>query len=168
LLRGADDHRKGDLDGRGNLTQSGLIAWMDYALDVCIDQVSFMSRQLDIRNMRDRIAAALTFDETTARTGVRMEALAPLHYLFMSQSELTRAEFRTMMGLGDRVASSTLSALLQQGYIATDSPYGAVRFAVPQHALRFYFPSLWPEAEKDAALVEAQRHRDAPVPHRRR
>jgi hypothetical protein len=25
-----------------------------------------------------------------------------------------------------------------------------VRFGVPQHALRFYFPRLWPEAEAGA------------------
>lgn len=34
--------------------------------------------------------------------------------------------------------------------LATDSPYDKLRLGVPQHALRFYFPSLWPEAEMDA------------------
>ena len=34
--------------------------------------------------------------------------------------------------------------------LATDSPYGELRLGVPQHALRFYVPSLWPEAEMDA------------------
>jgi len=34
--------------------------------------------------------------------------------------------------------------------LATDSLYGKLRLGVPQHALRFYFPSLWPEAEMDA------------------
>jgi hypothetical protein len=32
----------------------------------------------------------------------------------------------------------------------TDSPHGKLRFGVPQHALRFYFPHLWPEAEAGA------------------
>lgn len=36
---------------------------------------------------------------------------------------------------------------------ASDSPDGALRFAVPRHALRFYFPALWPEAEQDEAFV---------------
>ena len=166
LLHGADNRRAGNLDGRGNLTQKGLVAWMDYVLDVCADQVNFMGKQLDIQGMSDRIAAALTFDETIARTGVRVEALRPIHYLFATQSDLSRADFRTMTGLGDRVATATLSALLRQGYLATDSAYGAVRFAVPRHALRFYFPALWPEAEKDVALAEADRHGTAPAPHR--
>ena len=29
----------------------------------------------------------------------------------------------------------------------SDSPQGALRFGLPLHALRFYFPALWPEAE---------------------
>lgn len=39
---------------------------------------------------------------------------------------------------------------------ATDSSYGSVRFAIPHHALRFYFPALWPEAEQDQALLEGE------------
>ena len=33
--------------------------------------------------------------------------------------------------------------------VSTDSPQGKVRFGLPLHALRFYFPALWPEAEAD-------------------
>jgi len=28
---------------------------------------------------------------------------------------------------------------------------GRLRFGMPLHALRFYFPALWPEAEADTA-----------------
>lgn len=157
LLQAADEHRRGDLDGRGNLTQAGLIAWIDYTVKTCIDQVEFMTRQLDVAGMQERIAAALAFEETTLKSGVRQEALRPLHYLFATRAELGRAEFKTMTGFGERVATDALSALLKRGFLASDSPYGKVRFAVPRHALRFYFPALWPEAEQDAA-------RPAPAP----
>ncbi|MBK7005232.1 MAG: hypothetical protein IPH37_08860 [Burkholderiales bacterium] len=30
-------------------------------------------------------------------------------------------------------------------------PQGRVRFGLPQHALRFLFPRLWPEAQADCA-----------------
>jgi Fic family protein len=156
LLQAADEHRHGDLDGRGNLTQAGLIDWIGYTLDVCIDQVEFIARQLDINGMRDRIDAALAFEVSAVKSGVRPEALMPLHYLFATQAELGRAEFKTMTGLGERVATEMLSALLRRGFLAADSPYGKVRFAVPRHALRFYFPALWPEAEQDEAMLQAE------------
>lgn len=150
LLQAADEPRRGDLDGRGNLTQAGLVEWIGYTLDVCIDQVTFMRGLLDVERMRDRISAALAFDEIERRTGVRREAVMPLHYLFATQGELARADFKTMLGLGDRVTSQVISALLRQGYLTSSSAYGPLRFAVPRHALRFYFPMLWPEAEQDA------------------
>lgn len=35
--------QQGDLDGRGNLSQKGLIEFMHWFLEVCLDQVNFMS-----------------------------------------------------------------------------------------------------------------------------
>lgn len=43
LLADADVPRRGDLDGRGNLSQQALVAWIDHVLDVCLDQVEFMA-----------------------------------------------------------------------------------------------------------------------------
>ncbi len=154
LLQAADEHRRGDLDGRGNLTQAGLVEWIRYTLEVCIDQVEFMGQLLNVQGMRDRIQAALTFEAAVVKSGVRTEALMPLHYLFATQGELGRADFKAMTGLGDRLATSLVSALLQRGFVATDSAYGSLRFAIPRHALRFYFPVLWPEAEQDQALLD--------------
>jgi len=153
FLAAADEHRRGDLDGRGNLTESGLIDWINYCMDVFIDQANFMARQLDVSTMRERIGAALTFEQDVLRSGVRVEATTPLHYLFAAHPTLTRAEFKTLTGLGERVSTSLVSTLLQRGYLASDTPYGELRFAIPERALRFYFPALWPEAEQEQATL---------------
>jgi Fic family protein len=150
LLSAADLPRSGDLDGRGNLSEKALVAWIDYVLDVCLDQTHFMTGLLDLSAMERRIAACLVFEEETLRSGVRREALRPLHYLFLTGGEMDRGEFKSMTGLGDRTAVSALSALVKRGLLKSDTPQGKVRFALPLHALRFYFPALWPEAEADA------------------
>jgi hypothetical protein len=154
LLQAADEHRRGDLDGRGNLTERGLVDWIDYVLDVCTDQVNFMSQNLKQEGLFDRIAASLAFDEATLKNGVRQEALRYLQFLFAVQNEMTRAEFKQLTGLGERVATSLPSALLKAGYLESDSPQGNIRFGIPRHALRFYFPALWPEAEQDQELAQ--------------
>ncbi len=146
-LAAADEPRAGDLDGRGNLTEAGLLAWIHYLIGVCLDQVQFMASLLALDGMKDRIAACLAYEAQVVRQGVRIESLRPLHYLFSTQSELDRADFKAMLGMGDRLATAQVSALLARGLLLTDSPHGKLRFGVPQHALRFYFPSLWPEAE---------------------
>jgi len=146
-LAAADEPRAGDLDGRGNLTEAGLLTWIHYVIETCIDQVIFMTQLLSLEGMKDRIAACLNYEEQVVKQGVRTEALRALHYLFSTQTDLDRADFKAMLGLGDRLATAQVSALLARGLLLTDSPYGKLRFGVPQHALRFYFPHLWPEAE---------------------
>ena len=146
-LAAADEPRAGDLDGRGNLSEKGLIDWLAYVLGICMDQVTFMEKMLSLGGMRDRMAACLAYEENVVKLGVRTESLRALHYLFATQAELERAEFKAMLGLGDRLATAQVTALLKRGLLSTDSPHGKLRFGVPQHALRFYFPNLWPEAE---------------------
>lgn len=151
-LAAADAPRAGDLDGRGNLSESALSTWMGYVIDTCLDQVDFMSRLLSLEDMKSRMAACLSYEEQVVRQGVRIESLRALHYLFAAQAELDRADFKAMLGLGDRLATAQISALIKRGLLVSDTPYGRVRLGVPQHALRFYFPSLWPEAEAPQKL----------------
>lgn len=156
LLADADSPRRGDLDGRGNLSEQALIAWIDYVLDICLDQVQFMTATLNLSAMQQRIAACLIFEEETLRSGVRREALRALHYLYSTGAELERGEFKSMLGLGERTAFSAMAALLKRGLLKSDTPQGKVRFGLPLHALRFYFPALWPEAEADPGEAETQ------------
>jgi Fic family protein len=149
-LAAADEHRAGDLDGRGNRREAALVRWIAYVLAQCADQVAFMTQMLDLDSMKGRIAACLAFEANVGQRGVRTEALRALHYLFATQGELERADFKAMLGLGDRLATAQVSALLARGLLQSDTPYGKLRFGVPQHALRFYFPRLWSEAEVDS------------------
>jgi len=77
------------------------------------------------------------------------EAALALYDLFSTNSEMGCAAFKQMTRLGERVATDLISSLLENGYLATDSAYGALRFAIPRAALRSYFPDLWPEAEAE-------------------
>lgn len=151
LLADADSPRRGDLDGRGNLSEQALIAWADYVLDTCLDQVQFMTSLLDFDTMKARIEACLVFEATVVKQGVRTESLRGLHYLFLSGEEMARGDFKSMLGMSDRGGTDALGALVKRGLLKSDSPQGKVRFGLPHHALRFLFPQLWPEAEADSA-----------------
>lgn len=143
-LEDADEPRRGDLDGRGNLTEEGLWNFCHYFLTVCRDQAGFMRTMLGFDGIRSRIRALVVFRSETDKL-VRREAELPLHYLFTS-GPLTRAEFKQMTGLGDKVAQMLLSRLLKTGLVESDTPLGPVRFGLPLDALQFYFPDLYPEA----------------------
>lgn len=150
LLADADSLRRGDLDGRGNLSEPALMAWAGYVLDVCRDQVRFMASMLDFETLVARMEACLVFEATVEKSGVRRESRRGWHYLFLNGQEMARGDFKAMLGISDRAATDALGALVKRGLLKSDSPQGKVRFGLPQHALRFLFPRLWPEAEADA------------------
>jgi Fic family protein len=149
FLAAADEPRRGDLDGRGNLSEAALVQWIDYVLDVCLDQVTFMRGMLELDGMKNRLEACLVFESTVVKSGVRTEAIHPLHYLYLSGEEMGRGDFKAMLGLGERASTDVLGALVRRGLLKSDTPQGKVRFGLPHHALRFLFPRLWPEAEGD-------------------
>jgi Fic family protein len=143
-LADADAPRRGDLDGRGNLSEEGLRRWCGFFLDVCEDQSTFMGRLLDLDGMKARITALIAF-RSTADKQVRREAVLPLYHLFTA-GPATRAELRQMTGLGERTAQGLLSRLLATGLVESDTPLGPVRLGLPLDALQFLFPDLYPEA----------------------
>lgn len=108
-----------------------------------------MAQMLNLREMQDRLGALLAHEEHVVKRGLRREALRPLHYLFATQGEISRGDFASRTGLGERTATTLIGKLLEAGLLRADSPRGLVRFGIPLDALRFLFPALWPEAEAD-------------------
>ncbi|MGO3131320.1 MAG: Fic family protein [Alcaligenes sp.] len=143
-LNNADSVRRGDLDGRGNLSTAGLNEWLEFFLNVCQDQMRFMSRMLDLEAMKRRIEALITFRHAHDKE-VRKEAILPLYHLFAA-GPLKRMEFAQMTGLGERTARSLMSKLLKSGLVVSDTASGPVRWGLPLDSLQFLFPELYPEA----------------------
>lgn len=143
-LADADAPRRGDYDGRGNLSEQGLVAFARFFLETCMDQVTFMGGMLDLVQFRQRLRAYVLL-RSEAGSGIRPEAELPLYHLFLA-GETTRGEFKQMTGLGARTAEGLLKALLKAELVESDSPKGSVRFGFPLEALAYYFPRLYPEA----------------------
>lgn len=153
FLHNADEHRQGDYDGRGALTQNGLVDWAKYFLEVCIDQVTFMEKMLNLEDFKDRLKTLLIVEETKGQTGLKTAALLPLHYIAVS-GPIERKEFKTMTGLPDRTAERLLKSLIEYRLLISDTPRGKVSMGIPLRSLQFLFPNLWPEAEVKIARDE--------------
>ncbi len=139
-LANADSPRRGDRDGRGNLSEQGLLEWASYFLDICDDQVSFMARMLALDEMKQRIEALILI------RSIRREAVLPLHHVFAA-GPLSRGEFSQMTGLGERTARTLMARLQQGGLLVSDTPLGPVRLGLPLDCLHVLLPNLYPEVE---------------------
>ena len=140
----ADQPRRGDLDGRGNLSEAGLISFAEFFLSTCLDQLRFMNTMLAFEGWRKRMRAYLTLLAETERD-MRREAELPLYHLFLA-GEMTRGEFVQMTGLAARTGNRLLAACFRLELVESPSPKGVLRLGLPLPALAFYFPQLYPEA----------------------
>ena len=146
-LKMADRHRQGDYDGRGNLTEKGLVEFMEFFMNVCLDQVDFMNGMLNIPAFEQRLTQMLAAESVKPEwKSLKVEAAAPLTYLATVPS-MDRARFKSMMGLPQRTAERALADLLKIGVVASKSPKGPLELALPMTLFRYLFPRLWPEAE---------------------
>lgn len=150
-LINADQDRQGDYDGRGVLTEKGLVEFIQFFMNICLDQIKFMGSILDIATFEARLAQMLAAEATKEVTkALKLEAVAPLAYLGTVKS-LERAKFKAMMGLADRTSDRVMADLFKLGVITSKTPKGQVELALPLHLFRYLFPKLWPEAELNTA-----------------
>lgn len=146
-LAEADMARHGDLDGRGNLSESMLRAWVSFFIDVCADQVNFMTRTLALDTLKDRIAGLIQLRHST-HPDYRPQAIAALHHV-LALGPLGRGDFIAITGLGERTGRKLLARLLQDGLLQSDTPKGPVGIGLPLDALHLLLPNLYPEAAAD-------------------
>jgi len=144
-LAGADQARMGDLDGRGNLSEKRLAEFCEYAMQTAIDQAKFMSRMFALDNFKFR--AEHFFQK------VRFDLKPESAHLFIhafAAGEFERMEAGRLTGLSERAARDVLNALVQEGFLVSDTPRGKVRVGFPMHALGSLLPNLYPAGDLDA------------------
>lgn len=141
LLQAADSPRQGDLDGRGNLSQKGLVSFCKFFLEICIDQINYMSAILEPQDLLQRIEI---YCEEEMRKGELAKGSFSLLREAVLQGEFERGTAKTITGYSTRNAARVLSALCKKGLLASDTPKGAVRLAFPVVVLERWFPLLYP------------------------
>lgn len=141
-LAGADQPRRGDLDGRGNLTQAGLLGFCRFFLKIAIDQIDFMAGLLDLDGMQKRIQAIV--DRKVSFGELKPEAGRLLRDVFL-RGEIPRGEIPSIIGMPERSARRVVSSLLEKNYLVSGSGKGPVMLGFPASMVGYYFPRLYPE-----------------------
>jgi len=148
-LAGADAVRQGDYDGRGILTEKGLVNFCDYILSTAIDQVSYISSLLDRVNLRIRInsyvQARNDFRVAGMKNGLKKPAAMLLYTAFI-HGELERAQALELCAMPERSARRLLGQLKNEGLLSETSSKSPLRWEIPEHAQAWYFPELAPLA----------------------
>jgi Fic family protein len=140
LLQAADEPRRGDLDGRGNLTEAGLANFCRFFLEVSTDQVSFMQTLLSPGELMNRI-------EIWTEEEVRAKRLPKGAWRLLREAilvgEFARSRTADLTGYQDRQARTVLSELVKRGLLVSETEKGNVRLGFPSVVVERWFPGLY-------------------------
>jgi Fic family protein len=142
-LAEADAPRRGDLDGRGQLSDQGLASFCRFFLETALDQVHFMNSLLELPTLRTRIERYFLVDEV-AIPRYRQEIMKVVRSL-VDEGEIARHRVRDITGKGATVSAEIIKDALAGGWIESPSPKGPLRIAFPAKVLPGYFPRLFLE-----------------------
>lgn len=149
-LSWADARRRNDLDGRGNLSNEGLIQFCRFFLEVCLDQVEYMADLLKLEELIQRTRHYIDLRNRGIVPGpsgkkqpLRPEAAGMLQEVLV-HGVSTRGDVIQASGLKERTGRSLLRLLLEEGLLVSDTPKGEVRLGFPIHAAGWFFPDLYP------------------------
>ncbi len=121
-LAGADQRRRGNLDGRGQLSESGLCEFIEFMLDVCVEQMKYMEERLSLASLQNRVNGAILlsreFDAEDIKPGCARALL-----ILLSQGKLSWADFIVHTGLGERVAFDQLKRLIHLKVVESHNPF---------------------------------------------
>ena len=141
LLMGADGPRAGDRDGRGNLTNRGLVAFCDFFIDRAIDQVRFMSSLLETDKLLMRIEIHL--EEEVRSKRLPRGSFQVLREAILA-GEVERSKIPAITGYEERAARNITSALVERGMLSSASHRAPLRLNFPADVAERWFPNLYP------------------------
>jgi hypothetical protein len=139
-LMAADEPRRGDLDGRGNLTEAGLEEFCRFFLATCVDQVAFMDNLLEPAELLGRI-------EIWCAEEVQAKRLAKGSWPLLREAaiagEFPRGRAAELTGYETRQARTVLNRLTGDGYLVSANPRAPARLGFPLAVLDRWFPRLY-------------------------
>jgi hypothetical protein len=106
------------LEGAQQLIDVGQLAFIDFMLDVCHEEVDYMIAALNRRRLRESITHAHRTSSHLRESGIRREMMPALLALLI-QGALPRSEFVTFTGLPSEAANDQLKLLIHLGVVVS-------------------------------------------------
>ena len=137
MMDEADSPRRGDLDGRGNLSLEALTAFVSWFVEVALDQVQLMSELFDLDSLGRRLHGYVvgTVGATEAGWLLVEEVLR--------RGEMPRGDAAKVSGRSERSARDQLKLLTGAGVLASSTPKGPVSLRFLPSAADELFPRLF-------------------------
>lgn len=141
-LASADQTRRNDLDGRGNLSDSALSSFCLFILQTMLDQIDFMSGLFQFDTLAKRIDAYLQFERVDLPAKDR-ERLAKLLRAAVLEGPIDRGRVAQITGLSPSAARLIIALALSEGLVHSPTPKAPLTIVFSAKTLESYFPKLY-------------------------
>ena len=141
-LAACDQPRRNDLDGRGVLSEEGLVEFTRFFLRTCIDQIQFMEGLMQPERLRTRI---MLWAEEEIRCGHLPPKSGRVLDATLYRGELPRSSVAEIVDTGERQARRIASALLDRGVLLSAGTRAPLRLAFPATLASRWMPGLFPD-----------------------
>ena len=116
--------------------------FLEWFLEKCLDQISFMEKLLDIESMGRRIDKSVEQLIMSGEKGIRPESAMILREAFRS-GVVPRGKIPEILHVSDRQGRRIISPLIERGMLVSDSQKQPIRFGFPEDLMPEYFPKLF-------------------------
>lgn len=123
-------------------SDKALLGFIAFMLDVCHEEVDYMTAALNRRKLRESVTNAFNTNSRLIEAGIRAE-IAPAFLALLIQGALPRSEFKTFTGLQPDIAKDQLNRLIDVGVVVTSpSDLLTISVALPNWFVRELLPDL--------------------------
>jgi Fic family protein len=141
-LAAADQNRRNDYDGRGNLSERALADFCVFILKTMLDQIEFMSGLFQLDVLAKRIDGYLQLERVDLRSKER-ERLAKLLKAALIEGELERGRAGEILGMSQSGARAIIRLALREGLLDSPTDKGPLSLVFSSTTLESYFPKLY-------------------------
>ena len=141
-LANCDAPRRGDLDGRGNLSEANLAEFVTFFFQTCIDQIEFMESLIQPERLRQRI---LLWTEEEMRLGHLPARSDAVLEAVLYRGTLPRGDITTLLGSGERQARRITAKLIELNVLHSQSSRAPFHLRFPATLAGRWLPGLFPD-----------------------
>jgi len=141
-LAACDLPRRNDLDGKGHLSEEALAKFMEFFLEVCIDQINFMENLMRPDTLKSRI---ITWVKEEIEKGGLPNHSEKILEAILYRGELQKTDAAEVISKTDRQTRRVTSALMERGIIGSKDVRSPFHLAFPAELAFIWMPGLFPE-----------------------
>lgn len=143
-LARADQKRQASMDGRGLLSEMGLMEFIDFMTETSLDQIQYMKKMLKLERLHERLIKYINYSETPIPKEFKT-LLAPL----LISGQIKKGDLPNLLNCSERTARTVAKQLKAINLIQDEGKFSPYKLKLSSEMLSFLFPDLIPNLVPD-------------------